>query len=220
MDRKHLIYSLQNSAAGKHERTAFCPDDHDIAAFVDGALDDAARILIDRHLPDCPACVSRVGLLTRLLREDHAHATNPASTPAKTWRQTIPQWAVAASVVLAIGWLAWSPTNEEYGDYATVRNVGSALTPPEILAPNSGILGSRDGFVIRWTEVPGSLYYEVRVVTDTGDLLSEARVEKTQWVIGKEIALEPGREYFIRVDAYLSDSKTLSSQHIPFRLRD
>jgi hypothetical protein len=220
MDRKHLIYSLQNSAAGKHERTAFCPDDHDIAAFVDGALDDAARILIDRHLPDCPACVSRVGLLTRLLREDQANAANPASTPAITWRQTAPKWAVAASVVLAIGWLAWSPPINDFGDYATVRNVGSALTPPEILAPSTGVLGSRDGFVIRWTEVPGSLYYEVRVVTDTGDLLSKARVEKTRWVIGEEIALEPGREYFIRVDAYLSDSKTVSSQHIPFRLRD
>ena len=220
MDRKHLISNLQSSAVGTYERTPFCPDDHDIAAFVDRALDDSARVLIERHLPDCPACVSRVGLLTRLMREDEANVTMPASAPARTWRQTAPQWAVAATVLLTIGWLAWLPMIEQSDDYSAVRNVSSVLTPPEILAPSSGILGERDGFVIRWTEVPGSLYYEIRIVTDAGDLLSEARVENTEWTIDRDLGLEPGREYFIRVDAYLSDAKAIRSDHIPFKLRE
>jgi hypothetical protein len=221
MDRKHLISSLQSSAVDNHERTPFCPDDHDIAAFVDRTLDDSERILIERHLPDCQACVTRVGLLTRLTRltrDDEANVTAPAS--ARPWRQTAPQWAVAATVVLAIGWLAWSPTVERSDDYEAVRTVSPVLTPPKILAPSSGILGERDGFVIRWTEVPGSLYYEIRVITDTGDLLREARVENTEWAIGHDLSLEPGREYFIRVDAYLSDSKAIRSDHIPFKLRE
>ena len=220
MDRKHLISSLQSSAVENHERTPFCPDDHDIAAFVDRALDDSERILIERHLPDCQACVSRVGLLTRLTRDDEARVTTPASASARTWRQTAPQWAVAATVILTIGWLAWLPTIEQPGDYAAVRNVSPVITPPEIFAPSSGILGERDGFVIRWTEVPGSLYYEIRVVTDAGDLLSEARVEGTEWTIGRDLGLEHGREYFIRVDAYLSDAKAIRSDHIPFKLRE
>jgi hypothetical protein len=220
MDRKKLIAYMQRSAAEKPECTPFCPDDNDIAAYVDGGLSDSARILIERHLPDCPACVSRVGLLTRLMREDQANITTPASVPARTWRQTAPQWAVAATVVLTIGWLAWSPTFEQSDDYAAVRNVSPVLTPPEILAPSSGILGERDGFVIRWTEVPGSLYYEIRVVTEAGNLLSEARVENTEWTIGQDLGLEPGREYFIRVDAYLSVGKAIRSDHIPFKLRE
>jgi hypothetical protein len=138
----------------------------------------------------------------------------------RIWRKSAPQWAVAATVVLAIAGLALSPTIERSDDYSTVRKVSSALTPPEILAPSSGILGERDGFVIRWTEVPGSLYYEVRVVTDVGNLLGEARVENAQWTIGRELELEPGREYFIRVDAFLSDSQTIRSEHMPFRLKD
>ena len=218
MDRKHLISSLQSSAVGADDGTPFCPDDHDIAGFVDRTLGDSERILIERHLPDCQACVSRVGLVTRLMRDDEANVAKP--TAARTWRQTVPRWAVAATVLLTIGWFASSPILDQSDDYTAVRSISSVLSPPEILAPSSGILGEREGFVIRWTEVPGSLYYEIRVVTDAGDLLSEARVNNTEWTIDHELHLEPGREYFIRVDAYLSDSQTIRSEHMPFRLKD
>ena len=220
MDRKQLIAYLQRSAAESSERTAFCPDDNDIAGFVDGGLDDSARVLIERHLPDCPACVGRVGLVTRLVHDDAATKSGAAQGISNRWLQAVPLWAVAATVILAITWVSWSPVKVDVADYQDARNIESVLTPPEILAPDSGVLVNRNGFVIRWTEVPGSLYYEVRVVSDVGDLLSEARVERTEWTIGDEIRLDPGRDYYVRVDAYLADSKAISSQHIPFRLRD
>lgn len=224
MDQKHLIGLLQRSAAGDHERTAFCPDDHGIAGFVDGTLDDRARELITRHLPDCLACVSRVGLLTRLLREHAAESVREApQADTKKWQRIAPQWAVAASLVLAIAYLAGNsdlPSNMDQGNFQATRNLDSSIAAPEILAPSSGVIGSRDAFVIRWTEVPGSLYYKVRVVTDVGNLVSEQRVEALEWTINRDLNLESGREYFIRVDAYLSDAKSISSQHIPFRLRD
>jgi len=220
MDRKQLIANLQRSAGGNRERTAFCPNDNDIAGFVDGGLDDSARVLVERHLPDCPACVGRVGLLTRLLRDDATITSDAAPAIGNRWLQAVPQWAVAATVILAITWVSWSPVKVDVADYQDTRNIESVLTPPEILAPDSGVLVNRNGFVIRWTEVPGSLYYEVRVVSDVGDLLSEVRVERAEWTIGDEIRLDPAREYYVRVDAYLADSKAISSQHIPFRLRD
>ncbi len=220
MDRKHLIACLQRSAIEDAERTPFCPDDHDIAAFVDGDLDNASRVLIERHLPDCQGCVGRMGQLTRLMRAEEITKSDETPGTDKTLFEAFPQWAVAATVVLAIIWVGWSPNTTEVSDARDVRNIESVLAPPQILAPDSGVLASRDGFLIRWTEVPGSLYYEVRVVSDIGDLLNEARVEQTEWTLGDEIELEPGREYYIRVDAYLSDSKAISSQHIPFRLRD
>jgi hypothetical protein len=212
MDKKKLISHLQKSALLDSRKTPFCPDDTDIAAFVEGTLDDSKRLLIDRHLPDCQACVSWVGLLTRLLRDD-------SETELGRWRAA-PQWAVAASLVLAFSWLVWSPQIDDAAEYQTARSVEPVMSPPEILAPESGVLVNRDGFLIRWTGVPGSLYYEVRVVSASGDLLSEERVEATEWSLSNEIRLEPGQEYFIRVDAYLSDAKAISSQHIPFRLRD
>jgi len=220
MDRKHLIAYLQRSAIEDSERTPFCPDEHDIAAFVDGELDDSSRLLIERHLPDCPVCVGRVGQLTRLMRADVAAEPDETSGTDRKLFEAVPQWAVAATVVLAIIWVSWSPDTTEVNDVRDVRNIESVLAPPQILAPDSGVLAGRDGLLIRWTEVPGSLYYEVRVVSDIGDLLNEARVEQTEWTLAEEIKLEPGREYYLRVDAYLSDSKAISSQHIPFRLRD
>ena len=220
MDRKQLIAYLQRSAVETHERTPFCPDDHDIAAFVDSGLDDSARVLIERHLPDCPSCVGRVGLLSRLMRDDTATRSHEIPASNKNWRDIAPQWVVAATVILAIAWVGWSPDTIDVTDYRDARNIGSVLLPPEILAPDSGVLANGNNFVIRWTEVPGSLYYKVRVVSDVGDLLGEERIELTEWTISDEIKLEPGREYFVRVDAYLSDSKAISSQHIPFRLRE
>ncbi len=225
MDQKGLISLLQRSAAGQHERTPFCPDDYDIAAFVDGTLNDGTLELVERHLPDCQACVSRVGRLTRLIRE-HAPEFQREAARVRTmnWKRVAPQWAVAASVVLAVGYLAGSSDflsgTDQATDYRTTRNLDSTTSAPEILAPSSGVIGDRDGFVIRWTEVPGTLYYEVHIVSDIGNLVSEQRVEGTEWTVASDLNLKPGREYFIRVDAYLSDAKSISSQHIPFKLRE
>lgn len=153
------------------------------------------------------------------MRDDVADDAVAAQHTDKRW-QAAPQWAVAASILLAIFWIGWSPQVDQPVDYQEARGNPSVLSPPEILAPDSGVLAKRDGFMFRWTEVPGSLYYEIRVVSDAGDLLGKERVDRTEWALPEAINLEPGREYFVRVDAYLSDSKAISSQHIPFRLRD
>jgi len=219
MDRKHLISLLQRSAAWDQEQTRFCPDDKEIAGFVDDTMLAADRVMIERHLSECPACVHRVGLVTRLLRENGA---NTETVPAKAMTSLtgmVSRWAVAATVLLAVGWLAWAPTDGPI-DFRQTRTVESRLTPPEILAPNSGILADQERLVVRWTEVPASLYYEVRVVSDAGDLLSQQRVDAAEWRPEKDLGLQPGREYFIRVDAYLSDSQSISSKHIPIRLRE
>ena len=214
MDRKRLISLLRESAIGRYKLTPFCPDDHEIAGFVDGTLNDSIREHVERHLADCQACVNRVGLLTRLLREHQTASLSEAPTkPSKDWKRVAPQWAIAASVLLAATFIARTPAPESVpaidiaSDYQITRNIGSRSSAPEILAPSSGVISSRNGLVIRWTEVPGSLYYEVRIVTDAGNLVREQRVEGTEWTIGHDLNLEVGREYYIRVDAYLSDAK-------------
>jgi hypothetical protein len=161
MDRKGLISLLQSSAGGQPEHTPFCPGDEEIAEFVDGTLSDASWELIDRHLPDCQACVSRVGLLTRLIRETASVSQRQTlQVTAPGWKQAAPQWAVAASIILAVAYLAVAPDftvfsdDDQTLDYQTTRNLDSGLASPKILAPSSGLIGDRDGLVIRWTEVP------------------------------------------------------------------
>jgi len=72
--------------------------------------------------------------------------------------------------------------------------------------------------VFRWSEVPGALFYDVRLVSLDGDLLLRERVDGTRWLIPNSMKLEPGQEYFVRVDAYLDDARYLSSEHRLFRV--
>ena len=219
MDRKHLISLLQQSAAADFEQTPFCPGDEDVAAYVDGAISAEQRVSLERHLPDCPACMRRVGLLTRLMR-DNGGTEEPVMSEASaplTWKSQ--RWAVAATVLLAVGWLTWTPIGDR-GDYSETRTLQPQLTQPEILAPNAGYLENGDGLFVRWTDVPGSLYYEVRIVSDAGDLVSLQRVDDSEWTPNEQLALQPGREYYLRVDAYLTDSQSIRSEHIPFRVKD
>lgn len=219
MDRKYMISLLQRSAARSIERTPFCPDDEDIAAFVDGTLPEARRESVRHHLPDCPACIQRVGLITRLSRAtDEDRPTEPGLATGPAYA-TASRWAIAASVLIAVAWAAWLPVQED-SDHRATRSIESTLTQPEILAPISGAAAHRDDLVIRWTEVPESLYYEVRIVSDAGDLVSLQRVDITEWTLADQAELQTGHEYFIRVDAYLTDSQSIRSEHIPFRVED
>jgi hypothetical protein len=219
MDRNYMISLLRQSAAAESEQTPFCPDDEELAAFVDRTLPGARRESLEHHLPDCPACIRRVGLITRLTRENEEIPEATSAIARKMILQQAPRWAVAATVLMAVAWLAWAPVDDSETFRAT-RNIETSLTRPEILAPSSGMLASSDDFVVRWTEVPGSLYYEVRIVSDVGDLLSLERTSEPQWSMGDGVELRPGDEYFIRVDAFLSDSQAIQSDHIPFRLRE
>ena len=225
MDQNGLISLLQRSAGAYEECSRFCPDDYEIAGFVEGSLNDAAREHVARHLPDCQACISRVGLLTRLVREPAADdQSKVVGSNTRDWKQTAPQWAVAASVILAVGYLAGT-TNFTAGtdpatEYQTTRNLDTQITAPEILAPTAGVIVKRDELVIRWTKVPETLYYEVRIVSDIGDLVSAQRVDGVEWTINRDLNLKSGREYFVRIDAYLADAKPISSPFIPFRLRE
>ena len=219
MDRKHMISLLQRSAAANLERTPFCPGDEEIAAFVDGTLTESRAESVQHHLPDCPACIQRVGLITRLLRTtDNDHPAELKTAPGPMYA-TASRWAVAASVLIAVAWFAWMPTQEDQ-DRRTTRALESTLPQPEILAPMPGIAAGRDNLVIRWTEVPESLYYEVRIVSDAGDLVSLHRVDAAEWTLDDETDLGSGQEYYIRVDAYLTDSQSIRSDHIPFRVKD
>lgn len=225
MDHKALKSQLRRSAVRQTARTPFCPEDHEIAAFVDGALVGQVRENIERHLAECRACVSRVGLLTRLMREQRPELqSRAAETGSRAWLRAWPQWAAAASILLVIGFLAtttnFTSSTDPVTEFQAMRNIDSQIRPPEILAPLTGFIGQEEELVIRWTEVPGSLYYEVRVVSDVGDLIDAERVDGTEWTISPDLDLEPNREYFVRIDAFLTDAKPISSDFIPFTLRE
>lgn len=225
MDRKRLISRLRQYVRKGEETTRFCPDDLEISGFVDGTLSDSTRNHIEHHLPDCQACINRVGLLTRLLRGQSADDPDrTAEVPARNRARAAPKWAAAASVFITIGYLAGSSSfianaPPESGFRAT-RTLGSEASASEFISPSAAFDRERDALVIRWTEVPGSLFYEVRVVSDVGNFVGAKRMTDTEWAIDEELGLEPDREYFVRVDAFLTDAKPVSSPFVAVTIRE
>ena len=186
---------------------------------------------IERHLPDCTTCVSRVGLLTRDWYVSKRDPADNRSGVAENWKKAVPSWAAAAINF---------PRRSAISPVPTCRNPApSVRTPITIDQPGTywvdsslhrrsqqAIDGNADragrlDLIIRWTERTGhSLYYEVRVVTDVGDLVGTKRINGTEWITSGELQLESDREYFVRVDAFLSGAKPVSSPFVSIRVQD
>jgi anti-sigma factor RsiW len=243
----HLVYRAHMHpedltsllAAGAKEsprQSPACPDEHEIAGYVDGSLSPAAHGQMQLHLADCGHCLALVGLLCR---EQRAAAVEPAAevvlpqsralvtkSPQRRWRLA-PQWAAAAALVLTLPLLFQLGRNPDRGDEGQGRPDPTATRAPasaaaglQVLSPGSGTSTDSRQLSFRWTQVPGTPYYDIRIVTDAGDVVVQQRVTGTAWRPSPQLALQPGAEYFVHIDAYPSGDKSVSSGHVPFRVSD
>ena len=205
-----------------------CPDDYLLASYMEGGLSERDHIQFESHLADCAFCIERVGSLGRAGESGSAYVepervhTHPGKLQSL---QRAGRWATAALVVLAVGITVnrltppgTSPVTDELKNPTAVteRSITPSSPFPEILFPKEGSLVDTQSLVFKWREVPGSLYYDIRIVSDDGEQLSRQRVWDTQWSLPPDTQLQAGTEYFVRVDAYVSEGKTISSEHTVF----
>lgn len=236
MNRDHLTSLLAAGAADDPRRSPACPDEHQIAGYVDGGLDEAAHAQVELHLADCRCCLALVGLLCG---ERHADAIEPVpdervaqaralvtKRPQRRWRLA-PQWAAAATLVLAVPLLLQLGRNLEGGvegqerpDPATTRTIASTATELQVLSPGAGTAVDARRLSFHWMEISGTPYYDVRIVTDAGDVVIQRRVTSTTWRPPVQLKLRPGADYFVHIDAYPSGDKAVSSDHVPFRVSE
>jgi anti-sigma factor RsiW len=236
MNPDHLTSLLAAGAAADPTRSPACPDEYQIAGYVDGGLDEASRKQVELHLAQCSGCLALVGLLCR---ERDADAIEPvpqdvpaqeraqaAKRPQRRWRLA-PHWAAAATLVLAVPLLLQLGRNVDRGaegqgrpDPPATRTLASPAVGLQVLAPGAGAAVDPRRMSFRWTEVSGTPYYDVRIVTDTGDVIIQQRVTGTTWQPPAQVNLQPGAEYFVHVDAYPSGDKAVSSDHVLFRISD
>jgi anti-sigma factor RsiW len=235
MTFEHLTARLAAMRPGSTEPSPDCPDEHLVAGYVDGRLDSAAAADLERHLADCSHCLGLVALLSReheagaALTASHAGATSPAILAAARQRRWhgVQKWAVAATLVLAVPvlfQLARAP-DREAGEQQAVPSATTRMVTPgapglQVLSPSPGSAVDPAQLAFSWTEVPGTPFYDLRIVTDEGDVVVERRVNGTRWQPPTPLRLEPGMEYFVRVEAYPSGDKAVSSHHVPFRVPD
>jgi hypothetical protein len=230
MDDKKLHDLLRRSSSQAWERAPECPDEHEIAAYVEGAIRDSARDAVELHLADCERCTLLVGTLSRLEVESAesvpietmARATNLVAANSNRWSRYLPHLAAAAVLVLAVG-IVFNTRDEppirSESDYRTTRGP-TAQPEMKILSPAAGAGVGTGNLLIRWTEVPGTRYYVVRIVTASGSLVAEHRVTDTEWRPGGDVSLRAGEEYYVRVEAYPAAGPSTDSIHVPFTVRD
>ena len=236
MTPEDLPTLLSASLAEPSGRGAQCPDEHQIAAYVDGTVATATGGELEAHLADCDYCLALVGLLSR---EREIAATEPDSnarvaridepvqSKPRVGTRSVPQWAAAAVVVIAMAALIRvtqppGPTESlvDGSDASTTRSAAATAPGLTLLSPTPGVDVNAGQLTVRWTPVPGTRYYDVRVVTDAGDVIAEEHVGGTEWRLSDPAVLQPGAEYFVHVDAFIADDKAVSSEHVAFRVAD
>jgi hypothetical protein len=228
-----LARLLRASDGRSRERTPGCPDEQLIAAYFDELLGPPERQKMEAHLADCAHCLALVGLLGR--HDDDGEAAVPDTAQARARKlarpgapaRHAPRWAAAAAALLAIPVLLHlSRSTDEspaFGSDAGTR--GTRNLPPiahdlQVLRPIAGSVVAPNDLSVRWSPVLGSAYYDVRIVNDTGLPVVEQRVTGTEWRPDAGLRLQPGVEYYVRVDAYPADGKSVGSVHVPFTVRE
>jgi len=236
MNVRQIIALCKASSEPAAGATAECLSVEWLASYQDGVLRPGEKAAAEAHLARCDRCLGQLAAASRAAAGRDSEACAPGSliaraeallTPAAPatasprWRWAVPLTA-AAAVLLALS-LALDPSPDPQ------REPGSTLAPqtrfadreqlqPALLAPAENSVIQPLNQVFQWAEVPGALFYDVHLISLDGDLLFSDRVDGTRWLIPGSLPLEPGEEYFVRVDAWLSDAKYLSSEHRAFRV--
>jgi len=232
MDRERTTRLLK-AMRGDAQAGEDCLAPDRLAGFLDGGLSAAERAEAEEHLADCEYCLGQAALITRSRGDSAAAGVPPeiiqaaqdagvTATVVARRRPRLPSWAIAAAAVLVVGLfsLQYFSLAPEVDDppLRQTRLADPDAVQPRLLSPAEGSVISPLDQVFRWNEVQGSLYYDVRLIDPDGNLLLRERVKETRWLIPDSVRLTPGLEYFVRIDAYLSDAKFLSSEHVVFTI--
>jgi len=238
MDTQDYSQLLRLQSAELTGRTAFCPEDQEIAEYFDAELSAIERAKLEHHLNTCHFCLARIGILDRLV----VISTNkriPEAVLASTKQMTpetrihqqkmTPLWAAAAVLVLAV-FITTNP-KQEFADPAPnppsvpfsgensrqLRSLNRNAMSIDVLNPAPGA-SIQPGALIRWSEIPGNLHYKIFILSNNGDVLWTQRLGGTDWVLSDSLPLATDSKYFFRVEAQLPDGRTASSRHIVFQI--
>jgi hypothetical protein len=240
MDPQKLTALLHQQDTEIAERTPFCPDDHEIAAYFDHKPHHPDSEISEHHMANCGYCLARVAVLAQLHKnaDDEQIPESLLATAGQFGHQPrrrlhyAPAWAAAAVVIITLFTIAGrgptlapdasvqfpsaSPTGE---DVRQIRNINRSKLAPTILSPAKGAIVRSEDLTIRWSGVPGSLYYDIRLVNAEGLMIWQDRLEETELHLPSRLELISGEQYFVRVDAYLAEAKSISSRHVPFTIK-
>lgn len=180
-------------------------DESQIAAYIDGAMNDGERAGAERHLSECDECRAEV-----VASHDVVGAA-PIAGSARS-RRSIKWVGIAAAAALMV--VAASTLTKDAADETIVRapDGGPTAAPPSIpiVMPGDGsdLGASRE---LAWRSQGSGTTYRVTIGDDTGQPIHSVTVADTSIALEDSVALAPGRKYFWYVDAMTSDGTTATS---------
>ncbi len=199
----------------------------DVAAYVDGTLEESARPQIIGHLATCAICRSEAQEVRQMLRRYDAQSRAPRrGLGTRAW------WvlgsAAAATVLISLGRLASGRETESERSVAgplasdLQRPVGSMdaqSTPLRVTvdrgSPAAQGTGQPRRITLHWSGDSLATQYAFTLYDEQGGLVQQERLADTVWQL--DVArLAKGRSYFWSVDAMRRDGRVRSSgmQHL------
>ncbi len=183
----------------------------ELAAYLDGKLEEGEKRRVQSHLADCDSCREEVVELTALFHAD---------TRRRRWTVGVPAAAVAAIAAV----LLLSPLVQDGRDGPGERMRGSewasereAVLEVEALAPAPGVMVTPDSIRFSWEGLEPDATYRLTLTDEGGDPLWVHETSGTTVLLPQDVGLQPGGTYLWFVDALLADGRTATSGVLSFR---
>jgi hypothetical protein len=189
-------------------------------------LSEDERRQFENHLLECEDCFQNLyqtAPITKLIREGKLAPSQNVDlhedeyhVPIRFFRK---KWALAAASVLAVMIIAFVFVWLQGPVEKTERLRGHDDVSILVLFPVGEVTSLSE---LRWKSIAGVDFYEVKIFTETRDLVWEGSVQGTKAVLPQSIkdTLIRGRNYFWQVEAKTAKGDRLKSQTISFKIRN
>lgn len=181
----------------------------EVAAYLDGKVDQEERRRITAHLSDCAECRTELIEVRRILRRRRGFRPLWVAAPVAAAA------AVVVFVLLGTGIIELNGPSEEPLRSGPTTEIPAALVPR---APAERALVDPDSVTFIWRPADGATY-RITLTDETGDVVWTQTTEDTIAPLPENLSLGAGRIYFWYVDALLADGHSLATPVRQFEVR-
>ncbi len=186
------------------------PTDETVAAYLEGILPASDRTGLETHLGGCEYCRARLGLAARALET--------APRPRAQLRRPLIVAALAASIAGVFLLSRSSPPVTP----SEVRGAEQEVTQPavRVVGPLRGATVNPATLRFIWSTLEPNALYQVTLSAKDGKMLWTARTADTVAAPPDNVLqqLQRGQQYFWRVDALLTNLRSVTSSDQRFQV--
>ena len=183
------------------------PTSEDLAAYLNGALNEPERSALETHLSQCQPC-----------RQEMTGARNVLHRQGIRRLVWVPLVVAAAAGMV----LLYAPAPPSNGPIEQIRGAappdaeGEVQLRMSVLAPRDGDQIAPTGPVFLWRSEGAATQYRVTLRDGGGRPLWNTETTDTSIVLDSSLDLLPGATYFWYVDALRPDGQSLTSGTMRF----